>query len=128
LERLNISSPPLRRTNMAKNRLLDSSEKQMKMTTPSPSRKIPSTRTPFIASLKSPSVKYVYSPRIKPLTSLYFDSKYHPGMGRERIDPISLGSSFFQAFCEYENGGLTPAQIAREIIIAFFRKDFPAGR
>jgi hypothetical protein len=85
-------------------------------------------KSPLISASSTPRVGYVYSPRIKPLTALYFDSRYHPGIGREKVDPISLGSTFFQMFCEYENGGLTPAQIAREIIIAFFRKDFPSGR
>lgn len=94
----------------------------------SPARNIPSTRTPLKASAKKSRVGYVYSPRMKPLTTLYFDSKYHPGIGKEKVDPIKLGYSFFQNFCEYENGGLSSEQIAREIIIAFFKKDFPAGR
>jgi hypothetical protein len=92
-----------------------------------PVRNIPSMRTP-LKSAKKNKVGYVYSPQMKPLTTLYFDSKYHPGIGKEKVEPIKLGSSFFQNFCEYENGGLTSEQIAREIIIAFFKKDFPAGR
>ena len=94
----------------------------------SPVKNIPSTRTPLKASAKKSKVGYVYSPQMKPLTALYFDSKFHPGIGKEKLDPIKLGYSFFQNFCEYENGGLTSEQIAREIIIAFFKKDFPAGR
>lgn len=93
----------------------------------SPSKSIPSTHTPLKGG-KKPKVGYVYSPRMKPVTTLYFDSKYHPGIGKETVDPIKLGYSFFQMFCEYENGGLTTEQIAREIIIAFFKKDFPFGR
>jgi hypothetical protein len=95
----------------------------------SPHKNMPSMRTPLkSASKKSSKIGYVYSPRMQPLTALYFDSKYHPGIGKEKVEPIKLGSNFFQNFCEYENGGLTSEQIAREIIIAFFKKDFPAGR
>ncbi len=94
----------------------------------SPAKNIPSTSTPMRSMTTKSKVGYVYSPRMKPLTALYFDSKYHPGIGREKMDPIKLGYSFFQMLCEYENGGLTSAQLAREIIIAFFKKDFPAGR
>lgn len=94
----------------------------------SPAKIIPSNTTPMKSASKRGTVGYVYSPRMKPLTALYFDSKYHPGIGREKVDPIKLGYTFFQMFCEYENGGLTSAQIAREIIIAFFKKDFPSGR
>ena len=82
-------------------------------------------QSPFVTKK---TTSYVYSPRMKPLTKLYFDSKYHPGLGVESVDPIKLGYSFFQSFCEYENGGLDAKQIAREIIVAFFKKDFPAGR
>jgi len=85
-------------------------------------------KTPLKSASKNRKVGYVYSPRMKPLTTLYFDSKYHPGIGREKVEPIKLGNSFFQSFCEYENGGLTTQQIAREIIIAFFKKDFSSGR
>lgn len=84
-------------------------------------------RTPTSTS-RSGLTSYVYSPRMKPLTKLYFDSKYHPGLGVEAVEPIKLGYSFFQSFCEYESGGLDSKQIAREIIVAFFKKDFPAGR
>lgn len=94
----------------------------------SPAKIMPSAATPTRSVTNNPKVGYVYSPRMKPLTSLYFDSKYHPGIGREKVDPIKLGYSFFQMLCEYENGGLTSAQLAREIIIAFFKKDFPSGR
>ena len=62
------------------------------------------------------------------LTKLYFISKFHPGVGLEPVEPISLGYTFFQAFCEYESGGLDSEQIAREIILALFKKDFPSGR
>jgi len=93
----------------------------------SPTKNIPSTHTP-LKGAKKVNVGYVYSPRMKPLTSLYFDSKYHPGLGKEKVDPIKLGNSFFQMLCEYENGGLTSEQVSREIIIAFFKKDFPFGR
>lgn len=93
-----------------------------------PKKAIPSTRTPMKTPSREPNVAYVYSPRMKPLTTLYFDSKYHPGLGRERIDPLKLGYNFFQIFCEYENGVITSEQLARELIIAFFKKDFPSGR
>jgi hypothetical protein len=86
------------------------------------------TPTQRLSTGKSPRKNYVYSPRMKPLTKLYFDSKYHPGLGVETIDPIKLGYSFFQSFCEYENGGVDSRHIARELILAFFKKDFPAGR
>jgi hypothetical protein len=66
---------------------------------------------------------------MKPITKLYFISKFHPGVGLEPIEPLSLGYTFFQAFCEYESSGdVTQEQLAREIIIAFFKKDFPSGR
>lgn len=79
------------------------------------------------ASKRKMKVGYVYSPRMKPLTTLYFDSKYHH-VPKETVNPLSMGYTFFQNFCEYENGGLTSAEIAREIIIAFFKKDFATGR
>jgi hypothetical protein len=85
-------------------------------------------KTPTHRLSKSPRKNYVYSPRMKPITKLYFDSKYHPGLGVETIEPIKLGYTFFQAFCEYENGGMDSRQLAREMILAFFKKDFPAGR
>lgn len=122
-ERLCITSTPTRGTSLTRNHPRSTSK-----TFRSPTRNIPSTKSPLLVKPKAARVGYVYSPRIKPLTVLYFDSRYHPGIGREVIDPITLGSSFFQVFCEYENGGLTTAQIAREIIIAFFKKDFPSGR
>lgn len=93
-----------------------------------PLRNVQEARTPARTPSRSTKEGYVYSPRMKPLTKLYFQSKYHPGLGKERVDPIKMGYSFFQIFCEYENGGVTSEQIAREIIIAFFKKDFPAGR
>jgi hypothetical protein len=93
---------------------------------------------------------------MKPLTKLTFKSRYHPGLGLEVVQPIKLGNHFFQSFCEYENSGLDSEQIAKvsggthlingaslcgtsnrfvviflflqEIIVAFFKKDFPAGR
>lgn len=101
--------------------------------TPEKMKKRSQPKTPSRTPVRTPSRKaattsYVYSPRMKPLTKLYFDSKYHPGLGLELVEPLKLGYSFFQAFCEYENGGLDSQQIAREIILAFFKKDFPAGR
>jgi len=66
---------------------------------------------------------YEFSPRMKPLTKLYFISKFHPGVGLEPIEPISLGYTFFQTFCEYETGGIDSEHIAKEIFIAFFKKD-----
>jgi hypothetical protein len=65
---------------------------------------------------------------MKPLTKLTFKSRYHPGLGLESVDPIKLGYSFFQSFCEYENCGIDSPQIAKDIIVAFFKKDFAAGR
>lgn len=65
---------------------------------------------------------------MKPLTKLTFKSRYHPGLGLETIDPIKLGNQFFQSFCEYENCGIDSEQLAKEIIVAFFKKDFPKGR
>jgi hypothetical protein len=72
--------------------------------------------------------RYEYSPRMKPVTKLYFISKFHPSVGLEVIDPISLGYTFFQAFCEYESGNVDAPTIAKEILVAVFKKDFPAGR
>ena len=80
---------------------------------------------------KTPSPRfgdaYMFSPRMKPLTKLTFKSRYHPGVGLETIQPLKLGFNFFQSFCAYEHGDIDEEQIAREIIIAFFKKDFPAG-
>jgi hypothetical protein len=108
-------------------------EKMKKRSQPKTPSRTPA-HTPSRTPVRTPSrnakatTSYVYSPRMKPLTKLYFDSKYHPGLGLELVEPLKLGYSFFQAFCEYENGGLDSQQIAREIILAFFKKDFPAGR
>lgn len=93
-----------------------------------PLKSMQPARTPARTPSRRSKDTYVYSPRMKPLTKLFFDSKYHPGIGKERVDPIKLGYSFFQVFCEYENEGITSEQIAREIIIAFFKKDFASGR
>lgn len=93
-----------------------------------PLRSMQEARTPTRTPSRRTKDAFVYSPRMKPLTKLYFQSKYHPGIGKERVDPIKLGYSFFQVFCEYENGGITSEQISREIIIAFFKKDFASGR
>lgn len=86
---------------------------------------------PSLSPAKTPSARkadeFVYSPRMKPLTKLTFKSRYHPGLGLETIQPIKLGFKFFQQFCEYEHGGIDSEQIARDIIVAFFKKDFPAG-
>eukprot|EP00531_Pseudo-nitzschia_arenysensis_P019248 CAMPEP_0116154450 /NCGR_PEP_ID=MMETSP0329-20121206/21785_1 /TAXON_ID=697910 /ORGANISM="Pseudo-nitzschia arenysensis, Strain B593" /LENGTH=325 /DNA_ID=CAMNT_0003651427 /DNA_START=164 /DNA_END=1138 /DNA_ORIENTATION=- len=70
---------------------------------------------------------YEFSPRMKPLTKLYFVSKYHPGVGPEPIKPISLGYTFFQTFCEFETGGIDSEHIAKEIFIALFKKDHAQG-
>mmetsp|Transcript_3712 Transcript_3712/g.8864 ORF Transcript_3712/g.8864 Transcript_3712/m.8864 type:complete len:349 (-) Transcript_3712:17-1063(-) len=70
---------------------------------------------------------YEFSPRMKPLTKLYFASRFHPGIGAEAIEPISLGYTFFQTFCEFETGGIDAEQIAKEIFIAFFKKDHSRG-
>ena len=64
---------------------------------------------------------------MKPLTKLYFISKFHPGVGLEPIEPISLGYTFFQTFCEYETGGINSEDIAKEIFITFFKKDHSQG-
>jgi hypothetical protein len=69
-----------------------------------------------------------YSIRMKPLTKLYFISKFHPGVGLEPIEPIKLGYTFFQSFCDYENGAMDAEQVSKEIIVAFFKQDFPSGR
>jgi len=106
--------------------------------TPQPNqRKRPSSqhRGPFTAPSKSSagssfggtarSAKRVYefSPRMKPLTKLYFVSKF----GLEPVEPISLGYTFFQTFCEYETGGMDTEQISKEIFVAFFKKDHSRG-
>jgi hypothetical protein len=70
----------------------------------------------------------VFSPQMKPKTKLLIRSKYHSGAELEELAPISFGYSFFQAFCEYEAGHLEAKELAVEIIQAFFKKDFPAGR
>lgn len=76
---------------------------------------------------RSSTRAYEFSPRMKPLTKLYFISKFHPGIGLEPIAPISLGYTFFQTYCEYESGGIDSEQIAKEIFIAFFKKDHSQG-
>jgi hypothetical protein len=65
---------------------------------------------------------------MKPLTKLYFISKFHPGVGLEPIEPIKMGYTFFQSFCDYESGAINGEQISKEIIVAFFKQDFPSGR
>ena len=70
---------------------------------------------------------YEFSMQMKPLTKLYFDSKYQPGLGPQAIEPKSLGYTFFQTFCEYETGGIDSEHIAKEIFIAFFKKDHSRG-
>jgi hypothetical protein len=81
-----------------------------------------------LPSARSRTTRYEFSPRMKPVTKLYFISKFHPGVGLEPVEPISLGYTFFQAFCEYESGNMDAPTIAKEILVAFFKKDFPAGR
>jgi hypothetical protein len=81
-----------------------------------------------LATTRRMAARYEFSPHMKPVTKLYFISKFHPGVGLEVVDPISLGYTFFQAFCEYESGGMDAPTIAKEILVAFFKKDFPAGR
>lgn len=70
----------------------------------------------------------VYSPRMKPKTKLFFNSRYHPGLGLETVEPISLGYSFFQCFCDYEMGRFSAKDLAFELIVSFFKKDFPGER
>jgi len=88
----------------------------------------PVNRTPS----KTPSSKsrdsFVFSPRMKPLTKLTFKSKYHPSLGAVETPPLNLGMSFFQSLCQYETGEKDSEELAKEIILAFFKKDFPAGR
>ena len=86
-----------------------------------------SMSTPIITPRSSKRV-YEFSPRMKPITKLYYVSKFHPGLGLEPVEPISLGYTFFQTFCEYETGGIDSETIAKEIFLAFFRKDFPSIR
>ena len=38
-----------------------------------------------------------------------------------------MGYTFFQTFCEYETGGIDSEHIAKEIFIAFFKKDHSQG-
>jgi hypothetical protein len=70
----------------------------------------------------------VYSPRMTPKTKLLYSSRYHPGLGMEDIQPIKLGYNFFQSFCEYEAGLMDAKTLAKEMIQAFFKQDFPSGR
>lgn len=77
----------------------------------------------FSTTPRSAKRVYEFSPRMKPLTKLYFISKFHPGVGPELIEPISLGYTFFQTFCEYETGGIDSEHIAKEIFVALFKKD-----
>mmetsp|Transcript_24596 Transcript_24596/g.57754 ORF Transcript_24596/g.57754 Transcript_24596/m.57754 type:complete len:344 (-) Transcript_24596:1057-2088(-) len=81
----------------------------------------------FRTAPRSAKRVYEFSPRMKPLTKLYFVSKFHPGVGPELIEPISLGYTFFQTFCEYETGGIDFEHIAKEIFLAFFKKDHSQG-
>ena len=81
----------------------------------------------FTSTPRSSKRIFEFSPRMKPLTKLYFASKFHPGVGPEPIEPISLGYTFFQTFCEYETGGIDSEHIAKEIFIAFFKKDLSQG-
>jgi hypothetical protein len=86
-----------------------------------------SASSTFSVTPRSSKRVYEFSPRMKPLTKLYFVSKFHPGIGNEPIEPISLGYTFFQTFCEYETGGIDAEHIAKEIFIAFFKKDHSMG-
>ena len=111
-------------------------------TTPSPDLRTPKRKigtprsfgsggsSPF--SPKTPSRtrggNLVYSPRMKPKTKLVFKSKHHAGNNVQDVPPISLGYSFFQKFCAYEVGDVDAKTVAKEVIQAFFRKDFPQGR
>jgi hypothetical protein len=65
---------------------------------------------------------------MKPKTKLLFFSRHHPGLGVQDVQPISLGYSFFQSFCAYEVGEIGAKEVAKEVISAFFRKDFPQER
>ena len=86
-----------------------------------------SASSTFSITPRSARRAYEFSPRMKPLTKLYFDSKFQPGLGPQKIEPISLGYTFFQTFCEYETGGIDSEHIAKEIFIAFFKKDHSQG-
>eukprot|EP00536_Pseudo-nitzschia_multiseries_P001753 jgi/Psemu1/283248/fgenesh1_pg.22_\ len=96
-----------------------SSQQRVPHTAPSES----TARNPFGATPRAAKRVYEFSPRMKPLTKLYFVSKFHPGVGLEPVEPISLGYTFFQTFCEHETGGIDTEQISKEIFIAFFKKD-----
>jgi len=96
-----------------------SSQQRASHTAPSKSSAV----SPFGTTPRPAKRVYEFSPRMKPLTKLYFVSKFHPGAGLEPVEPISLGYTFFQTFCEYETGGIDSEQIAKEIFIAFFKKD-----
>ena len=87
-----------------------------------------SMSTPIATTPRSSKRVYEFSPRMKPITKLYYVSKFHPGLGLEPVAPISLGYTFFQTFCEYETGGIDSETIAKEIFLAFFKKDFPSIR
>lgn len=100
-----------------------SSYEQAPHTAPSKS----SSSSTFSVLPRSAKRVYEFSPRMKPLTKLYFVSKFHPGVGLEPIEPISLGYTFFQTFCEYETGGIDSQHIAKELFIAFFKKDHSMG-
>jgi len=80
---------------------------------------------PIATTPRSATQVYEFSPRMKPITKLYFVSKFHPGVGLEPIEPISLGYHFFQTFCEFEaSGGIDSEHIAKEIFLVFFKKRF----
>jgi hypothetical protein len=101
-----------------------------KVGTPGPHGSGASTSFPF--SPRTPTRTrvgtLVYSPRMKPKTKLLFFSRHHPGLGVQDVPPISLGYSFFQSFCAYEVGEIGAKDVAKEVISAFFRKDFPQER
>jgi hypothetical protein len=46
----------------------------------------------------------------------------------EDVQPIKLGFHFFQSFCEYESGQMDARTLAKEMIQAFFKQDFPSER
>lgn len=118
-----ISSPAFSTPQPSQRKKRTSSHEKGSFTAPSKS----STSGTFSITPRLAKRVYEFSPRMKPLTKLYFVSKFHPGIGLEPISPISLGYTFFQIFCEYETGVIDSEQIAKEIFIAFFKKDHSQG-
>ena len=106
------------------------SKKGLGMTAKSPRSAAGGGSSPFSprTPARTSGGNLVYSPRMKPKTKLLFSSKHHAGMGVQDVQPISLGYSFFQAFCAYEAGVSESKDIANEVVQAFFRQDFPQGR